>query len=293
MKLRLLFLAAICLLPGFLFAQVITLTPVLPYVEVRDATSYVYRFTLTNNYSNSIIAHGSLKITSSDLNIFTSGVNGQPGDLQVHFTANNVGATPKTGTLKVSAKYWEGGNVTLVRDLTPITITVKIVPTIYYNTRRSGYFQKNNCGDWYLPYNYTEYVVEAQKYTSYTSQGDADAKAQQDINQNGQNYANQQGTCVREKEIRTPKGTVDYEWSDYKENIVWDISRITGQNVKIELVDGYNGQVTLIAASLPNNGLMVNGLNKTIPAHYAYKVKITVLESGAVFLSDVFGMTQD
>lgn len=293
MKIRLIFLLATCLLPVFLFAQAITLTPVLPIIEVRDATSYVYRFTLSNNHNGSIIAPGSLKITSSDLNILTSTISGQNADLMVSYTNNNVGSSSKTGTLKVSAQYWEGGDVTKVRDLSPITISVKIVPTIFYNTRREVLFKKNDCGDWYLPTGYTMYVVEAKKYSSYISQINADAQAEQDIRQNGQNYANLHGACVRENEIRKPKGTYNYAHEDYKENIVWDISRIQGQSVKIERIDNYTGAAILIAANAPNNGLFVNGLNKTLPASWDCSIKITVLGSGAVFLSEGFPMATD
>lgn len=290
MKKRLIYLAVLFLLPISLLAQVMTLTPVVPVIQVHDNTSYTYRFTLTNNFNGSIIRFGSLQITSSNLSILTSQVAGQNGDLLVRYTGNNVGATPKTGTLKVSAQYLSGGDVTKVFDLLPITINITINPTIFYNAPRSGYFQKKDCGNWYLPANYVEYVVAANKHSSYISQLDADAKAQQDIEQNGQNYANLHGTCVREKEVRTPKGTRDYEWSDYKEDIIWDISRILGQNVKIERVDGT--QVILIAASVPNSGILVNGLNKTLPPGGG-RIRITALQSGTVFLSDTFAMDQD
>jgi hypothetical protein len=294
MKKRLIYLAVLFLLPISLVAQLMTLTPVLPTVQVRANTNYTYRFTLTNNFNASIIAPGTLKITSSDLSILTSQVSGQNGDLLVRYTGNNVGATPKTGTLKVSAQYLDGGNVTKVLDLLPITISITINPTVFYNARRTAYFQKKDCGNWYLPGNYVEYIVEANKYSSYISQSDVEAKAQQDIDQNGQNYANLNGTCVRENAVRTPKGTRDYEWSDYKEDIIWDNSRILGPNVKIERVDsnGNEAYTVLIAASVPNNGLLVNGLNKTLLPGGG-RIRITALQSGTVFLSDIFVMDQD
>jgi hypothetical protein len=66
--------------------------------------------------------------------------------------------------------------------------------TQYFNVVMSQPFTKNNC-----PANTTPsehyYLVPAGTYSSVISQADANAKAQNDINQNGQNYANSVGTC--------------------------------------------------------------------------------------------------
>jgi hypothetical protein len=65
---------------------------------------------------------------------------------------------------------------------------------IFANDTMSGEFTTNNCGAGYLPNNYT-YIVPAKKYFSYISKYDANQKAFQDIEANGQNVANQQGGC--------------------------------------------------------------------------------------------------
>ncbi|WP_443946646.1 DUF5977 domain-containing protein [Pedobacter sp. AW1-32] len=67
--------------------------------------------------------------------------------------------------------------------------------TIFYNTVHSQTFSKNNCTSG-TGGSSVQYVVPAGRYTSTISQADADAKAQNDINANGQNYANLQGTCT-------------------------------------------------------------------------------------------------
>jgi YD repeat-containing protein len=65
----------------------------------------------------------------------------------------------------------------------------------YYNTVLSQVFTRNNC-----PLGNTggsvTYTVPANTFSSIISQADAQAKAQNDINTNGQNYANANGTCT-------------------------------------------------------------------------------------------------
>ncbi|WP_264524261.1 DUF5977 domain-containing protein [Flavobacterium sp. N502536] len=64
----------------------------------------------------------------------------------------------------------------------------------FYNTAKSGIFTKNNCpaGQWGAPVTYT---VAAGIHWSESSQAEADIKAQEDVAQNGQNYANARGEC--------------------------------------------------------------------------------------------------
>lgn len=66
----------------------------------------------------------------------------------------------------------------------------------YYSIQKSGYFSKNDCGPSQVPGPAVEYVVEAGKYTSTISQADADSKAQQDLDTNGQDFANNEGSCI-------------------------------------------------------------------------------------------------
>jgi hypothetical protein len=66
--------------------------------------------------------------------------------------------------------------------------------TQYFNVVMSQPFTKNNCPANTIPSEHY-YLVPAGTYSSVISQADANAKAQNDINQNGQNYANSVGTC--------------------------------------------------------------------------------------------------
>jgi hypothetical protein len=65
---------------------------------------------------------------------------------------------------------------------------------IYYNDQKQGSFTKNNCTSGYTGTQVT-YTVPAGTYASGVSQADADTQAQNDVNANGQAYANANGTC--------------------------------------------------------------------------------------------------
>jgi hypothetical protein len=64
----------------------------------------------------------------------------------------------------------------------------------YYSVAKSGYFTRNNCPAGQVGTGVT-YNVQAYRYYSITSQADADQLAQNEVNNNGQNYANTNGTC--------------------------------------------------------------------------------------------------
>jgi hypothetical protein len=67
--------------------------------------------------------------------------------------------------------------------------------TVYYNDTQSKVFYKNDCpgGQSTIPYTYS---IAANTYSSYISKQDANNKAIQALNTNGQNYANQNGSCM-------------------------------------------------------------------------------------------------
>jgi len=67
-------------------------------------------------------------------------------------------------------------------------------PTTYYNAVRSESFTKNNCVSGMVSSSII-YTVPEGKFLSTISQQDADQKALDDINLNGQNYANANLTC--------------------------------------------------------------------------------------------------
>ncbi|HEX7902558.1 MAG TPA: DUF5977 domain-containing protein [Chitinophagaceae bacterium] len=65
----------------------------------------------------------------------------------------------------------------------------------YMNVAKSGIFTRNNCVNG-TGSNVT-YTVAAGTYSSTISQADADQLAQNDVNTNGQNYANLNGACTQ------------------------------------------------------------------------------------------------
>ena len=65
---------------------------------------------------------------------------------------------------------------------------------LWYNKEQRRTFTKNDCEEGYIGTEY-EYIVEAGRYSSEISQEDADQKALDDIEANGQAQANLNGTC--------------------------------------------------------------------------------------------------
>ena len=85
------------------------------------------------------------------------------------------------------------GKITL-QPYTSVILIYEGQATVFYNSPMSQTFTRNNCPAGTIPSSVV-YSVPAGKYSSTVSQADADAQAQADINANGQNYANQNGTC--------------------------------------------------------------------------------------------------
>lgn len=69
-------------------------------------------------------------------------------------------------------------------------------PGIYYSHLTYETFIKNNCAAGYIGADYI-YTIPANKYTSAISQGDADAKAENELLTLGQSTANTSGTCIQ------------------------------------------------------------------------------------------------
>lgn len=68
---------------------------------------------------------------------------------------------------------------------------------LWYNVEKSKVFYKNDCEDGFIGAPYT-YTVGAGKYTSGVSQEDANRKALDDIEKNGQGQANLNGECIED-----------------------------------------------------------------------------------------------
>lgn len=67
--------------------------------------------------------------------------------------------------------------------------------TVYYNTPQAASVTKNDCTEGIG--SIVKYAVPGGKYTSFTSQQDADDQAIADVNTNKQSYANENGFCQR------------------------------------------------------------------------------------------------
>lgn len=108
--------------------------------------------------------------------------------LNIHFDENETGAS-RSVKIRVRSKDGEvSSEYTLVHK--------KKEQVVYRNTRQSKSFTKQGCNPVTEKGETLEYVVEAGKYTSFISQEDANNKAIQDIEQNGQNWVNNNGSCI-------------------------------------------------------------------------------------------------
>lgn len=84
---------------------------------------------------------------------------------------------------------------------------------LWYNVEKSKVFYKNDCEDGFIGAPYT-YTVEAGKYTSDVSQEDADKKALDDIERNGQEQANLNGECIRDPNYFIGKASARVQKND-------------------------------------------------------------------------------
>ena len=84
---------------------------------------------------------------------------------------------------------------------------------LWYNVEKSKVFYKNDCEDGFIGAPYT-YTVEAGKYTSGVSQEDADRKALDDIDKNGQGQANLNGECVTDPNYFVGKASARVQKND-------------------------------------------------------------------------------
>lgn len=84
---------------------------------------------------------------------------------------------------------------------------------LWYNVKKSKVFYKNDCEDGFIGAPYT-YTVEAGKYTSDVSQEDADKKALDDIEKNGQEQANLNGECIEDPNYFIGKASARVQKND-------------------------------------------------------------------------------
>lgn len=91
---------------------------------------------------------------------------------------------------------------------------------VYMNVVKNGNFTRNNCGAGYTGSTVT-YTVPAGTYSSTISQAAADQLAQNDVNANGQAYANTNGTCTPLTVYARIELTDIYNDVDYSSANVW------------------------------------------------------------------------
>ena len=84
---------------------------------------------------------------------------------------------------------------------------------LWYSAEKSKVFYKNDCEDGFIGAPYT-YTVEAGKYTSDVSQEDADRKALDDIDKNGQGQANLNGECIEDPNYFIGKASARVQKND-------------------------------------------------------------------------------
>ena len=84
---------------------------------------------------------------------------------------------------------------------------------LWYNVEKSKVFYKNDCEDGFIGAPCT-YTVEAGKYTSDVSQEDADKKALDDIERNGQEQANLNGECIEDPNYFIGKASARVQKND-------------------------------------------------------------------------------
>lgn len=84
---------------------------------------------------------------------------------------------------------------------------------LWYNVEKSKVFYKNDCEDGFIGAPYT-YTVGAGKYTSDVSQEDADRKALDDIDKNGQGQANLNGECIEDPNYFVGKASARVQKND-------------------------------------------------------------------------------
>lgn len=84
---------------------------------------------------------------------------------------------------------------------------------LWYNVEKSKVFYKNDCEDGFIGAPYT-YTVGAGKYTSDVSQEDANRKALDDIDKNGQGQANLNGECIEDPNYFVGKASARVQKND-------------------------------------------------------------------------------
>ncbi len=132
----------------------------------------------------------------------------------------------------------------------------------FYNAVQSGSFTKNNCPNGGTGSTVT-YTVAAGTYSSTVSQADADQKATNDVNTNGQAYANNNGTCTAPAMIN-----VTYYNTTIAEINLTLINTVTNLTYSFTLVS--NTANLTLAGQVPNGIYNVRMTSNTGAQPYSY-----------------------
>ena len=108
--------------------------------------------------------------------------------LNIYFDENDTGGN-RSVKIRVTSP---DGDITEEYTL----VQKKKEEKIYYNARLAQWFTRDNCNEETEKGQSLEYVVEAGTYTSTISQEEADQKALDDIDRNGQAWVNAHAECV-------------------------------------------------------------------------------------------------
>ncbi|MHA4894550.1 DUF5977 domain-containing protein [Pedobacter sp. PWIIR3] len=172
-------------------------------------------------------------------------------------TLTNSSSTPTTVLVRLMVTRQNNPNNTNTQYARTIEQSITVNPqvtTTYYNAARSQVFNKNNCGSGYVGSAVT-YSVPANQYSSTVSQADADGKAQNQINLNGQSYANTNGTCGVDYSNWVTMASFPMVSDDFSIDVGWNKNLVNTPTVKMEIYQ--NGVFKgVIATGVPNTGLL-------------------------------------
>ncbi len=152
------------------------------------------------------------------------------------------------------------------------------IPTTYFSVEKSGSFTRNNCGGGYLG-SVVTYTIAAGAYTSTISQADADQKAQNDINTNGQAYANTNGVCVA--------GGTLYVSSGSGMNMPYTVTFTNISNPSL------NNSFSIYPGSNNYNAGSIAGgaYNVTVAPQYPFSTTIEMNFNGTVYSGTTFNLS--
>lgn len=173
------------------------------------------------NKSNLDIDDASESILVAELNIFRNKAELKDFRISTYTYNPLIGVTsitPPSG-IRENYKYDSSNKLEKVIDITGKILKeykYNYAPMIFYSAVKSQSFTTTNCAPGTLPVS-GMYTVPAALYSSTISQADADQKAQNDINTNGQNYVNSHFNCTPYVCTITPTYLADIYYSSFQE----------------------------------------------------------------------------